>query len=77
MNTIAMKWQITLIIFLASVAVTVICFLCGLPFFFLFLFLPLAFIIPFKPRRKCPNCGVTVENDANYCPICGTELKKE
>jgi len=72
-----MKWQITLIIFLASVVVTVVCFMLGFPFFFLFLFLPFALFIPHKERRKCPKCGVEVGRDANYCPICGTEIKKE
>ena len=72
-----MKWQISLVITLASVAVTVVCFACGLPFFFIFLLFPFAFFIPGRTRKKCPNCGVTVENDANYCPVCGTALKKE
>lgn len=24
---------------------------------------------------KCPNCGETLEADANYCPLCGNETK--
>lgn len=25
---------------------------------------------------KCPQCGSTIPSDVNYCPYCGTELKK-
>lgn len=26
---------------------------------------------------KCPNCGVEVKENGNFCPHCGTKLRNE
>lgn len=28
-----------------------------------------------KNAVKCPECGNDVDNDANFCPVCGFEMK--
>jgi len=47
----------------------------GIPFFFVFLFLPL---IPFFGRdtriKRCPICGWETSGDELYCPYDGTPL---
>jgi hypothetical protein len=44
------------------------------PFFFLFLFIP---VIPFlgkREPRKCPICGYEARGNEKFCPFDGTEL---
>lgn len=52
--------------------------MAGLPFFFMFLFIPL---IPLfgspKHPKKCPLCGWTTYGDEIYCPYDGTALEEE
>ena len=67
------RTAVTLALFAGSLAVTAVCFALGLPFFFLFLFLPL-FFLPKKDVRRCPVCGCKVEPNANYCSVCGSRL---
>lgn len=31
----------------------------------------------FNPTDECPECDYRVEDDWNYCPICGTDLSGE
>jgi hypothetical protein len=69
--------QLALILLAASVAVTIVLFSLGLPFFFVFLFIPL---IPFFPREKrvkqCPLCGFeTADERTAFCPYDGTRLE--
>jgi hypothetical protein len=64
------------ILLAGSLAVTLILFSLGLPFFFVFLFIPL---IPFFGRenqvKRCPVCGwETTDNRIAYCPYDGTSL---
>lgn len=67
------RTAVTLALFAGSLAVTAVCFALGLPFFFLFLFLPL-FFLPKSEIRRCPVCGCRVEPSANYCSVCGARL---
>lgn len=65
-------------IFLAgSLAATLLLFSLGLPFFFVFLFIPL---IPFfgreRPVKRCPACGwETTDDRTAYCPYDGSSLR--
>jgi hypothetical protein len=59
------------------VAVTIVLFSLGTPFFFVFLFIPL---IPFFPRekniRRCPLCGSTTTDERTaFCPYDGSRLE--
>ena len=68
-------WTMSLILFIGSLAVTAVLWALGLPFFFLFLFLPL---IPFfrKSRtvRRCPACGWETTGSERFCPYDATPL---
>ncbi len=63
-----------LALFSGSLLVTAVCFAAGLPFFFLFLFLPL-FFLPKREERRCPVCECRVQPGDNYCPVCGARLE--
>jgi len=67
---------IALLLLAASVIASAAFFLAGLPFFFLFLFIPL---IPFLSRKKeektCPLCGFrTTDPGIAFCPYDGSPL---
>ncbi|MBQ2771485.1 MAG: hypothetical protein IJE95_02065 [Methanocorpusculum sp.] len=68
------RTAVTLALFAGSLAVTAVCFALGLPFFFLFLFLPL-FFMPKLDVRRCPVCGCRVHPEDNYCSVCGAALE--
>jgi hypothetical protein len=63
------RWILSLILLAGSLAVTAILWLSGLPFFFLFLFVP---FIPFMHRerkiRQCPVCGWETAGCERFCP---------
>lgn len=65
-----------LILLAISLAVTFLLWTLGLPFFFLFLFIP---IIPFLGRRRtirrCPVCGWETAGNEDYCPYDATPLE--
>lgn len=69
-----MNLKLTLSLLAGSLALTAVCFLLGLPFFFLFLCLPLLGLLPKRETRICPHCGVPVHDTDIYCPACGTKL---
>ncbi|TAJ45009.1 hypothetical protein CUJ86_04040 [Methanofollis fontis] len=58
-----------------SLLITIVLYAVGLPFFFLFLFIPL---IPFFGRsqrtKRCPVCGWETTGNENFCPFDGTRL---
>jgi hypothetical protein len=70
-------WKLSLILFLGSLAVTAVLWTLGLPFFFLFLFIPL---IPLfrKPQmvRRCPVCGWETTGGERFCPYDATPLTR-
>jgi len=65
----------SLLLFIGSLAITAVLWALGLPFFFLFLFLPL---IPLfrKSRtvRRCPVCGWETTGSERFCPYDATPL---
>lgn len=68
--------MLSILLLAGSLLVTVILWLAGFPFFFLFLFIPL---IPqvWKERkvRSCPVCGFsTTDGKVAFCPYDGTPL---
>jgi hypothetical protein len=70
-------WQISLMLFMGSRAITVLVWSLGLPFFFVFLFIPL---IPFFWRketvRRCPVCGWETTGSERFCPWDATPLSE-
>jgi hypothetical protein len=70
-------WQISLMLFIGSLAITVLVWSLGLPFFFVFLFIPL---IPFFWRKetvhRCPVCGWETTGSERFCPWDATPLSE-
>ena len=63
------SWQLSLIVFLGSLIVTLILWTLGLPFFFVFLFLPLIPLFRKKQSiRRCPVCGWETTGSERFCP---------
>ncbi len=65
-----------MILLAGSLAISLLLFSLGLPFFFVFLFIPL---VPFLGREKqvkrCPLCGwETTDNRIAFCPYDGSIL---
>jgi hypothetical protein len=68
-------WEISLMLFFGSLAVTIVFWMMGLPFFFVFLFLPLApFFFKEKTVRRCPVCGWETTGSEHFCPFDATPL---
>jgi len=69
-------WKASLILLIGSLAVTFLMWYWGLPFFFLFLLVPL---LPFLGRktsiRRCPACGWETSGNERYCPYDATLLE--
>ncbi|MDD1716431.1 MAG: hypothetical protein LUQ01_05480 [Methanolinea sp.] len=73
---VTQAWKLSALLAAGSIAVTVACYLMNLPFFFLFLFIPL---IPFFSKdpgiRSCPVCGwETTDLRVAFCPFDGAAL---
>jgi hypothetical protein len=68
-------WHLSGILLIGSLLLTAILWLMHLPFFFLFLFVPL---IPFFRRerqvKRCPVCGWETTGSENFCPFDATPL---
>lgn len=68
-------WKLSLILLAGSIVLSVLFLEAGLPFFFLFLFIP---IIPFlsgpKKIRRCSVCGWETTGDERFCPHDATPL---
>jgi len=68
-------WHLSLILLVGSLLITIVMWLMHLPFFFLFLFVPL---IPFFSRerrvKQCPVCGWETTGSENFCPFDATPL---
>ena len=69
--------QLSLLLLAGSLAITLLLWYLGLPFFFLFLFIP---IIPFLGRerelKRCPLCGwETGDKRVEFCPYDGSPLQ--
>ncbi|OPX67711.1 MAG: hypothetical protein A4E36_01550 [Methanoregulaceae archaeon PtaB.Bin009] len=68
--------MLSLILLAGSLLASAALWLAGMPFFFLFLFIPL---IPFlsRPRmvKRCPLCGFeTADPRTSFCPYDGAPL---
>jgi hypothetical protein len=68
-------WQLAVILLGASLLITAILWSIGLPFFFLFIFIPL---IPFLRQdrvvKRCPVCGWETTGREKFCPYDGSAL---
>jgi len=65
----------SLILFLGSLVITAVLWMLGLPFFFVFLFLPIITLFQRKQSiRRCPVCGWETTGSENFCPWDATPL---
>lgn len=72
------RYILSLILLVGSLALSAVFFIAGLPFFFMFLFIPLIPLLgSSKGPKKCPLCGWTTYGDELYCPYDGTELEEQ
>lgn len=70
-------WKMSLILFIGSLVVTVVLWMIGLPFFFVFLFLPLLPLFQRKQTiRRCPVCGWETTGSERFCPCDATPLSE-
>jgi hypothetical protein len=69
------SWHLSLILFMASFAITALFWTLGLPFFFVFLFIPLIPLL-WQPQkvRRCPVCGWETTGGERFCPWDATPL---
>ena len=68
-------WKMSLILFIGSLVITVALWMLGLPFFFVFLFLPLFPLLKRKQTiRRCPVCGWETTGSERFCPWDATPL---
>jgi hypothetical protein len=68
-------WEISVILFLGSLVITIIFWMMGLPFFFVFLFIPLVpFFFKKQTIRRCPVCGWETTGSEHFCPWDATPL---
>jgi hypothetical protein len=68
-------WQLSLILFIGSLAITLVLWMNGLPFFFVFLFFPFVPLFWRKQTiRRCPVCGWEATGSEHFCPRDGTPL---
>ena len=67
------SWKLSLLLLAGSLALSVAFWMIGMPFFFLFLFVPL---LPFLRRktRCCPACGWETTGNERFCPYDATPL---
>ncbi len=69
------SWKLSLVLLAGSLVVTAVFWMIGLPFFFIFLFVPL---IPFlsgrRKIRRCPVCGWETTGSERFCPYDATPL---
>jgi len=71
-------WKTSLVLLIGSLIVTALMWYQGLPFFFLFLVIP---IIPLLRRnrnvRRCPVCGWETSGSERFCPVDATPLEDD
>ena len=71
------SWKTGIVLFAGSIIFTVIMWLMHVPFFFVFLFIPL---IPFFGSRnrakRCPVCGWETTGSENFCPYDAAPLTR-
>jgi hypothetical protein len=69
------SWKLSLILLAGSLLVSALFWSAGLPFFFLFLFVPLfPFLFRRRGVRRCPACGWETTGDEQFCPYDATPL---
>ena len=68
-------WQVSLILLIGSLAITLVLWTLGLPFFLVVLFIPLIPLFWRRPEvRRCPVCGWETTGSERFCPRDATPL---
>jgi hypothetical protein len=74
-DTLMKPWKLSLLLLAGSLALTVLFWMLGVPFFFLFLFMPLLpFLSGRSRKRRCPVCGWETAGSERFCPYDATPL---
>jgi hypothetical protein len=72
------SWKLSLVLLAGSLALTAVLWMMGLPFFFLFLFVPLLpFLSGRRKIRRCRVCGWETAGSERYCPYDATPLEDD
>ncbi len=70
------SWKLSVILLAGSLIVSVLLWSAGLPFFFLFLFVPLfPFFFTRRGVRRCPVCGWETSGSECFCPYDASPLE--
>jgi hypothetical protein len=70
------SWKLSVILLAGSLVTSAIFWFAGLPFFFLFLFVPLIpFIFKRGAVRYCPICGWETTGSESFCPYDANPLR--
>src|SRR5271157_4456870 len=67
-------WKLSLLLLAGSLGVTALLWSLHIPFFFLFLCIPLVMFLGKRPVKRCPACGWETTGSENFCPADGTPL---
>jgi len=63
------SWKLSLFLLAGSIAISALCWIAGLPFFFLFLFVPLLpLVLRREHTKRCPVCGWETTGNERFCP---------
>ncbi len=68
------SWKTSLLLLAGSLTLTVLLWMLGFPFFFLFLIIPVLPVFR-KTIRRCPVCGWETTGHERFCPFDATPLE--
>lgn len=72
------SWTLSLLLLSGSIALSALFWIAGLPFFFLFLFIPfLPLVLRSGHIKRCPVCGWETTGNERFCPYDATILEDD
>jgi hypothetical protein len=75
-DVLVRSWKISLLLLAGSIMMSALFWMIGLPFFFIFLFVPLlSFLSGRRKTRRCPVCGWETVGSGLFCPYNATPLE--
>jgi hypothetical protein len=69
------SWKLSLLLLVGSLIISAIFWMAGLPFFFIFLFIPLVPLLFGRGTKRCPFCGWETTGSERFCPNDATPLE--